>query len=65
MLKLKWTQASLQEIPTLGIKGRYPDMQEWVVSGIPYTLWYQVNPVRNTLEILRVLHNARQTPSSN
>jgi len=96
MLKLKWTQAALQDmqesvdyinernpqaargvakkfyeaslllqqIPTLGREGRYPDMQEWVVSGIPYTLWYRVNHVQNALEILRILHDARNRPSS-
>lgn len=96
MLKLKWTQAALQdmqetvdyinqrnpqaakgvakkfhdaslllqEIPSLGREGRYPGMQEWVVTGIPYTLWYRVNHAQNTLEILRVLHDARQKPSS-
>lgn len=94
MLKLKWTQAALQDmqetvdyiyqrnpqaarsvakkfheaglllqaIPSLGREGRYFDMQEWVVSGIPYTLWYRVNHVQNTLEILRILHDVRQKP---
>ena len=96
MLKVKWTQASLQdmqetvdyinqrnpqaargvakkfheaslllqEIPSLGREGRYPNMQEWVVSGIPYTLWYRVNNAQNILEILRDLHDARQRPSN-
>ena len=95
MLKLKWTQAALQdmqdtvsyinernpqaakgvakkfheagqllqELPSLGRAGRYPGMQEWVVTGIPYTLWYRVNHTNNTLEVLRVLHDARQKPT--
>ena len=95
MIKLKWTQAALQdmqetidyinqrspqaaqgvakkfhqaslllqEIPHIGREGRYPNMQEWVVSGIPYTLWYRVNHAQNTLEILRILHDARKKPS--
>ncbi len=52
----------LQQIPSLGREGRYPDMQEWVVSGIPYTLWYRVNHAQSMLEILRILHDARQKP---
>ena len=66
MLNIKWTQASrlLQESPCLARQGRYSGTQEWAVSGIPYTVWFRVNERLEQLEILRVLHNARQWPES-
>jgi addiction module RelE/StbE family toxin len=54
----------LQEMPSLGREGRFPDLREWVVSGIRYTIWYSVNEKTQTLEIVRVLHDSRKRPTS-
>ncbi|MGN6421933.1 MAG: type II toxin-antitoxin system RelE/ParE family toxin [Asticcacaulis sp.] len=43
--------------PEIGRPGRLADTREWIVSGLPYIIAYQVSS-----EAVRVLHNARQWP---
>lgn len=46
--------------PAIGKSGRVPRTREFVVPGTPYLLVYRVH--RGVLEVLRVLHGARQWP---
>jgi len=60
--KIHEASQMLQELPSLGRKGRYKDMYEWVLSKLPYSIWYRVNSQKQVLEIVRVLHDARKKP---
>jgi plasmid stabilization system protein ParE len=50
----------LAEQPALGRAGRVPNTRELVVSGTPYIVPYRVRG--GSVEVLRVLHAARQWP---
>ncbi len=51
---------ALQKQPAIGRPGRVPGTRELVISGLPYTLPYRVRG--QTVEILRVLHQAKKWP---
>ena len=50
----------LMEFPASGRPGRKPDTRELVVAGTPYLLSYRVR--NESLQILRVIHGARNWP---
>lgn len=50
----------LREQPGMGRPGRLPNTKELIVDHTPYILPYRVRD--NKIEILRVLHAARQWP---
>ena len=58
-----WTAVkSLAEQPEMGRPGRVHGTRELVVSGTPFVVPYRV--VGSEIEILRVLHGARDWPKS-
>ena len=58
--RIKETVSLLSEQPGIGRPGRVPNTKELVVDRTPYILPYRVRD--NRIEILRVLHAARQWP---
>lgn len=46
--------------PTMGRVGRVPKTREFVVSGTPFIVVYQIR--QHTIFVLRVLHTARKWP---
>lgn len=52
----------LGEFPAMGRPGRLPDTREIVVTGTPIVIPYRV--AENRIEIITVLHGARQWPPS-
>ena len=51
---------NLPRFPQLGPTGRVPGTRELVVPGTPYIVPYRVKA--QTIEIVRVYHNARRWP---
>ena len=58
--RIKYTVSFLSEQPGIGRPGRVPNTKELVVDRTPYILPFRVRD--NRIEILRVLHAARQWP---
>ncbi len=52
----------LREFPAMGRPGRLPDTRELIVTGAPIVIPYRV--AENRIEIITVLHGARQWPPS-
>ena len=52
----------LLDQPGIGRAGRVPNSRELVVTGTPFLVPYRIK--NNTIEILRVLHSARQWPEA-
>ena len=52
----------LAETPQIGRPGRVPGTREMVVSGTRYIVPYRI--AKDTLQILRVYHTARQWPDA-
>jgi len=50
----------LTEFPLSGRDGSVPDTRELPIPGLPFLLIYRVRDA--TIEVLRVLHGARQWP---
>ena len=50
----------LREMPTLGRKGRYENLREWVVSETAYIIWYRVREDDGVIEVVRVFHHSRK-----
>jgi toxin ParE1/3/4 len=59
--KIRATVNLLAEQPALGRPGRVPNTRELVISGTPYLVPYRVRG--QLIEVLRVLHAARQWPT--
>ena len=59
--KIRTTVNLLAEQPALGRPGRVPNTRELVISGTPYLVPYRVRG--QVIEVLRVLHAARQWPA--
>ena len=59
--KIRATVNLLAEQPALGRPGRVPNTRELVISGTPYLVPYRVRG--QVIEVLRVLHAARQWPT--
>ncbi len=53
------TEAVLTESPNAGRAGRVAGTREWVVGGTSYIIVYRL---RDDIEILAVIHAARQWP---
>ena len=63
IVRRSWTAVkSLAEQPEMGRPGRVHGTRELVVSGTPFVVPYRV--VGSEIEILRVLHGARDWPKS-
>ena len=60
IMTIRAAAARLLDHPALGRPGRAPGTRELVVSGTPYILPYRVQG--ETVQILHVLHGARQWP---
>lgn len=58
--KIQKTVMSLGEMPKLGRAGRVFGTRELVISQTPYIVVYRVS--QNRVEILRILHGAREWP---
>ncbi|MFO1429278.1 MAG: type II toxin-antitoxin system RelE/ParE family toxin [Candidatus Competibacteraceae bacterium] len=58
--KIRATVNLLIEQPALGRAGRVPNTRELVIGGTPYLVPYRVRG--QVIEVLRVLHAARQWP---
>ena len=54
----------LAEQPALGRGGRIQNTRELIIGGTPYIVAYTVDRRRDVVIILRVLHGARQWPST-
>ena len=59
--KIRATVNLLAEQPALGRPGRVPNTRELVISGTPYLAPYRVRS--QVIDLLRVLHAARQWPA--
>lgn len=46
--------------PRMGRPGRLSGTREWVVSGLPYIIVYQVDDARDAIVVLGVFHGAKQ-----
>lgn len=57
---IKQGAAVLRDNPHAGRPGRVPGTREWVISGAPYVVPYQIQEDR--VELLRVYHAARRWP---
>ncbi len=59
-VRIKNEISRLKEHPGIGRPGRVEGTRELVVSDLPYIIPYRVK--KNAIEILRVLHGAREWP---
>lgn len=55
----------LPDHPRAGRQGRLRNTRELVIDGIPFIMIYRENDSTNSIEILRVLHDAQQWPTAN
>ncbi len=53
---------ALRTYPNLGRKGRLEGTRELVIPGTPFVIPYRI--VKNRVEILALIHGARQWPES-
>ncbi len=53
-------EQTLSAAPAIGKPGRIANTREFYVTGTPYIVAYRIK--ENTLEVLRVIHGARQWP---
>jgi toxin ParE1/3/4 len=53
----------LPDHPRAGRQGRLKNTRELVIDGVPFIVIYRENMRANTIEILRVLHDAQQWPT--
>jgi plasmid stabilization system protein ParE len=51
---------NLGRLPRMGHRGRVAGTYEWVVSGLPYVIVYEIQPEQNRIVILGVFHGARE-----
>jgi len=52
----------LGEIPRMGHIGLVPDAYEWVVTGLPYIIVYEIDRDRDEVVILAVFHGRQDRP---
>jgi len=55
----------LPDHPRAGRLGRLRNTRELVIEGIPFVVIYREHISTNCIEILRVLHDAQQWPTTN
>jgi addiction module RelE/StbE family toxin len=55
----------LPDHPRAGRQGRLKNTRELMINGIPFIVIYRENVSTNSIEILRVLHDAQQWPTAN
>jgi len=58
-------QLILPQHPGAGRQGRVKNTRELVMDGLPFIVIYREQLSENRIEILRVLHDARQWPKAN
>lgn len=51
--------------PRAGRQGRLKNTRELVIDGVPFIVIYRENISTNSIEVLRVLHDAQQWPTAN
>ncbi|HCI4594688.1 TPA: type II toxin-antitoxin system RelE/ParE family toxin [Klebsiella quasipneumoniae subsp. similipneumoniae] len=51
----------LKEQPAMGREGRVPETRELILHNYPYIIPYRVR--YNTIQVLRVFHSHRRTPT--
>lgn len=59
---IRETVKILAVTPGAGRPGRLPETRELLIRGTPYFIPYRVDSARKTVELLRVMHFARQWP---
>ena len=59
------THLILPDHPRAGRQGRLKNTRELVIDGVPFIVIYRENISTNCIEVLRVLHDARQWPTAN
>ncbi|OKH22563.1 toxin Y4kP [Hydrococcus rivularis NIES-593] len=62
IMKIRVGVNKLADFPLMGRLGRVESTRELVIGNTPYIVIYRVKS--NAVEILRVLHSARQFPES-
>lgn len=55
----------LPDHPRAGRQGRLKNTRELVIDGDPFIVIYRESISTNTVEVLRVLHDAQQWPTAN
>ena len=60
--RIRVSARMLPKHPKMGRSGRVAGIREFVVSGTPYIVAYRIH--ENRLEILAVIHGARQWPEN-
>jgi addiction module RelE/StbE family toxin len=55
----------LPDHPRAGRQGRLKNTRELVIDGDPFIVIYRESISTNTVEVLRVLHDAQQWPAAN
>jgi toxin ParE1/3/4 len=53
---------ALTAVPMLGRAGRLAGTREFVFVDIPYIAIYRIDGIRDTVEVLRVVHSAQKWP---
>lgn len=56
-----WLTQLLKEQPAMGREGRVPETRELILHNYPYIIPYRVR--NNTIQVLRVFHSHRRTPT--
>lgn len=59
------THLILPDHPRAGRQGRLKNTRELVISGVPFIMVYREHVRTNSIQILRVLHDAQQWPTAN
>lgn len=59
------THLILPDHPRAGRQGRLKNTRELVISGVPFIVVYREHVSTNSIQILRVLHDAQQWPTAN
>jgi plasmid stabilization system protein ParE len=48
--------------PYIGHAGRAAGTYEWVVTGLPYVIVYEVREASSEIDVVAILHGARKRP---
>lgn len=51
--------------PRAGRQGRFKNTRELVIDGVPFIVIYREHIRTDSIEVLRVLHDAQQWPTAN
>jgi toxin ParE1/3/4 len=62
VMRIRAATDLLREFPHMGRHGAVGGTHEWVVTGLPYIIVYQVDPDQDLLTVMDVFHSARGRP---